>query len=298
MKVSDVADDGVELVLKAEDDLGEGPVWAVREQALYRTDIKGHAVHRWNPATGDRRTWRTPAEVGCLALRERGGAVVALRNGFHLLDLDSGTLRLIGDPEPGRDGNRFNDGKCDRLGRFWAGTMEDTETHPNGALWVLWPDGRIEQRLAGITCSNGIGWSPDGHTMYYTDSRTDRISAYDFDPDTATLSAPRVVVEEPPSCQWVPDGLTVDAEGYLWSCKWDGWRVVRYAPDGSIDRVLPMPVARPTSCTFGGPDLGTLYITSARTGFSEAQLACQPLAGSVFAARPGVCGLPEPLFAG
>ena len=290
----------VSCVLAADDLLGEGPVWSERQGALYWVDIKRPALRRWTPGTGTGAVtdWPLPADVGSFALRTRGGAVVALRTGLHLLDLDSGALTAVCDPEEGRPENRFNDGKCDRRGRFWAGTMRDDESAPDGSLYRLDADHSCTRVLSGIICSNGLGWSPDGTTMYYTDTWTRRIDAVEFDPDTGALGARRVFARDDVPGEGVPDGLTVDSEGGVWSAKWDGWRVVRYAPDGSVDRVVPMPVQRPTSVAFGGPDLGTLYVTSARIGLDPAALRQAPRSGGLFALDPGVRGLPEPEYAG
>jgi sugar lactone lactonase YvrE len=288
----------VSCVLEADDLLGEGPVWSGREGALYRVDIKRPRLRRYEPGTGAVRDWPLPAEVGSVALRTAGGAVVALRTGLHLLDLGTGGTTRICDPEEDRPENRFNDGKCDRRGRFWAGTMRDDESAPDGALYRLDADRSCTRVLTGVICSNGIGWSPDGGTMYYTDTWTRRIDALEFDPETGELGRRSVFARDDVPGEGVPDGLTVDAEGGVWSAKWDGWRLVRYAPDGSVDRVVPMPVQRPTSVAFGGPDLGTLYVTSARIGLDGAALRQAPLSGGLFALDPGVRGLPEPEYAG
>lgn len=288
----------VSCVLAAGDLLGEGPVWSASEQALYRVDIKRPALHRWSPESGEVRDWALPADVGSFALRSGGGAVVALRTGLHLMDLDTGAVTPVCDPEEGLPENRFNDGKCDRRGRFWAGTMRDDESAPAGSLYRLDADHTCTRMRSGIICSNGIGWSPDGTTMYYTDTWTRRIDAVEFDPESGALGARRVFARDDVPGDGVPDGLTVDREGGVWSAKWDGWRVVRYAPDGSVDRVVPMPVQRPTSVMFGGPDLGTLYVTSARLGLDAAALRQAPESGGVFAFDPGARGLPEPEFAG
>jgi sugar lactone lactonase YvrE len=267
------------------------------EQALYRVDIVGKAVRRLVPGTGAQAAWPTPSEVGSLALRTAGGAVLALRTGFALLDLGTGTVEPLADPEPDAPRNRFNDGACDRAGRFWAGTLHDDEVDPVGALHRLDPDRTWTTALHGVVCSNGLGWSPDDRTAYVTDSRVGRIDAFDYDLATGTLSGRRpFVVLEPRD--GFPDGLTVDAEGFVWSAVWDGWRLVRYAPDGTVDRVVPMPVQRPTSVALGGPDLRTLYVTSASYGLSPDARAAQPLAGSLFALRTEVPGLPEPRYGG
>jgi len=287
----------VDFALDACCELGEGPVWSIEEQSLYFVDITRKAVHRWSPTSGELTTWQVSSEVGCLALCEKENtAVLAMANGILFLDLVSGEQSLFVAIEADRPGNCFNDGKCDRLGRFWAGTKDRVELRPEGALWLVHPDQRVEPKITRLICSNGLGWSPDGRTMYHTDSWTYRIMAYDFDEQSATLSNPRVFAVDPGG-QWVPDGLTVDAEGFVWAAKWDGWRVVRYAPNGHIDQVIEMPVQRPTSCAFGGADLDVLYVTSARVGLSEKQLHQGPLAGSIFALHTGTRGLPQPRFA-
>jgi sugar lactone lactonase YvrE len=285
-------------VLAADDLLGEGPVWSERHRALYWVDIKRPRLRRWTPGTEAVTDWPLPADVGSFALRARGGAVVALRTGLHLLDLDSGAVTAICDPENGRPENRFNDGKCDRRGRFWAGTMRDDESAPDGSLYRLDADHSCTRMLSGVICSNGLGWSPDGTTLYYTDTWTRRIDAIEFDPETGALGARRAFARDDVPGEGVPDGLTVDSEGGVWSAKWDGWRVVRYAPDGSVDRVVPLPVQRPTSVAFGGPDLDTLYVTSARIGLDPAALRQAPQSGGLFAFHPGVRGLPEPEYVG
>lgn len=278
----------------SEDDLGEGPVWSVAEQAIYWVDIHGPTLQRLQPETGKIDAWVMPSYIGCYALREAGDVVVGLRDGLYTFDLDSQELTNLCRPEVGLN-TRFNDGKCDRNGRFWAGTMDLGFADPLGSLYRLDADGRCHQMRSGVTCSNGLGWSPDNRTMYYTDTPTRSIFAYDFELETGALQNERVFAKVDDG---LPDGLTVDAEGYIWSAKWDGWRVVRYAPDGSIEREINLPVQRPTSCTFGGPKMNLLYITSARTGLSAVDLAEQPLAGSLLVLDTAVQGLPEPLYAG
>lgn len=289
--------DQVSVVVSLPDTLGEGPLWSGRDNALYWVDIDAGQAHALGDGSADVRTWQLPSQVGCLALRATGGAVVALRTGLHLFDFGTGELAFVCDPESDRPGNRFNDGACDPAGRFWAGTLEDAEREPLGGLYRLDADGRCRTMLDGVFCSNGIGWSPDARTMYYTDSGTGRIDAFDYDVNTGEVHNRRVFAVDPAG-SGVPDGLTVDADGYVWSAKWDGWRIVRYAPDGRIDRTIPMPVPRPTACAFGGPDLDRLYVTSARTRLGEAELAQAPLSGALFVVEPGVRGRAEPMFAG
>jgi sugar lactone lactonase YvrE len=286
----------VQRAFKALNILGEGPVWCDTEQALYWVDIRGQTLQHWHVASADYRVWTMPAPIGSFALRARRGAVVALKTGLAYFDLDTEALRPIIDPEADRPETRFNDGKCDRYGRFWAGTMDDAgESEPVGALYRLDPDGSLHKMRDQVIVSNGLGWSPDNRTMYYTDSSRQTIYAYDFELDTGRISGERVFARDTVG---FPDGLTVDADGCVWSAKWDGWKVVRYRPDGSIAQEIEMPVQRPTSCIFGGPDLQDLYVTTARFGISAPELERQPLAGSVLVINTGATGLPEPRFAG
>lgn len=286
----------VQLAYQANDILGEGPVWVPDEQALYWVDILRPKLRRWHPASGIYQDWTMPADIGCFALREKGGAVLGLRTGIAFLDFSNSAVTQLIDPEADLKFTRFNDGKCDRLGRFWAGTMDEESPNYRGALYRLDTNGEIRQMKPGIGISNGLGWSPDNRTMYYTDSAKHTIWAYDFNLRSGTITNQRVFARTPEG--YVPDGLTVDAEGFVWSAKWDGWKVVRYAPDGSIDQEVPLPVQRPTSCMFGGSELKNLYITSATTGLTESELTAQPLAGGVLVLENDIQGLPEPYFAG
>jgi sugar lactone lactonase YvrE len=284
------------LAYQANDILGEGPVWVAEEQALYWVDILGPVLQRWQPASESHQHWKMPTDIGCFALREQGGAVLGLRTGFAFLDFPSGKVSPLADPEATKAYTRFNDGKCDRCGRFWAGTMDEVGPKTRGALYRLDPDGKYHQMISGIGISNGLGWSPDNRIMYYTDSAKHTIWAYDFDLERGEIKNERVFVQTPDA--YVPDGLTVDTDGFIWSAKWDGWKVVRYSPDGSVDLEVQLPVQRPTSCIFGGVALRQLYITSASTGLNEAELAEQPLAGSIFVLDAPTQGLPETRFAG
>ena len=284
----------VGVALEARDELGEGPWWSVAEQALWRVDIQGRMVHRWSPDSGAARRWSLPSEVGCVVPAGAARAIVGLRSGLAALDLESGSLTPLADPEPLLPGNRFNDGKCDRRGRLFAGTMDDSEQKPAGSLYRLDLDGSLSRVVEGVTISNGLGWSPDDTTMYYTDSAARTIWAFDYDPETGEMSGRRDFARDN-DC--FPDGLTVDAEGFVWSAKWDGGRLVRYAADGSVDRVIQMPVRRPTSVSFGGAGLDLLYVTSARTGLSEEERSATP-AGSVLVVEPGARGLAEQRYGG
>jgi sugar lactone lactonase YvrE len=291
------ASPGLECVLDARAILGEGPVWCPVEAALYWVDIHRPALNRFDPATGAARSWTMPEAIGSFALRQAGGILVALHSGLDFFSPEDGALTRVCAPEPDKPFNRFNDGKCDRRGRFWVGTMHARTREPSGALYRFDPECRWERMLDGITVPNSLAFSPDGRVMYFADTPTRVIWRFDVDPDDGTIRNRRVLVTVPEGAGF-PDGATVDAEGCLWSAHWDGWRVTRYAPDGRVDRVLELPVQRPTSCAFGGAALDVLYVTSASHRLTDAERARGPLAGGLFAARVGVRGLPEPRFAG
>ena len=277
--------------------LGEGPLWDPEDRLLYWVDIKGRAVHRFDPATGCDTQWPTPEPVGSLARRTTGGLVVALRSGFHFLDLDSGAVTPVAEPERDRPENRFNDGKPDRRGRFWAGSMHDPETLPTGALYRLDPDGACHRMVEGLICSNALCWSPDGRIMYHADTLRRVVWAWDSDPGRGEIANRRVFVELSGG-EGAPDGATVDAEGFVWLAHWDGWQVTRHDPTGRTERVVRLPVQRPTCPAFGGPALDVLYVTSASIGLSAEALAAQPWAGGILALDPGVRGVPEARFRG
>lgn len=276
------------------DILGESPVWDERAQCLYWVDIRRPAIRRLDPATGQVDAWPMPDLVGSLALTEEGRLLAALPHFIALFDPVSGSLESFARPPRRVPGHRFNDGRCDRQGRFWVGTMHNLTRAPEGVLYKLERPGELEPVLDGICIPNSLAFSPDGRTMYFADSLRYSLFAYDYDPDTGRMGPPRVfATTEPPG---FPDGSTVDAEGYLWNAQFDAWRLVRYAPDGRIDRIVALPVQRPTSCAFGGPDLATLYVTTASQKMSPEELQAQPLAGALLALDVGVRGLPEPRF--
>jgi len=285
-------------VLAANALLGEGPLWDPAERALYWVDIKGRLVHRFDPARGEDRQWRVPEAVGSLAVRERGGLVLALASGFHFFDPATGATQPIVDPEPDRPENRFNDGKPDRHGRFWAGSMHDPEISPTGSLYRLDADLSCHRSPAtGLVCSNALCWSPDGRTMYHADTPTGTVWAWDFDPATGDIANRRTFAQIPPG-DGVPDGATVDAAGFVWLAHWNGWRLTRFDPAGRVERVVPLPVQRPTCPAFGGPALDVLYVTSATIHLSAGERASQPWAGGILALSPGVRGVPEARFRG
>jgi sugar lactone lactonase YvrE len=276
--------------------LGECPRWHQGESALYWLDIYGQRLHRWEPATGVRATTDLDDMVSAFAFMRGGGYVLATRRGFALADSLLRITRRL-DPLVAEDSDiRFNDGAADPAGRFWAGTM-NPRREPENYLYRLDLDGRAHAMESDISVSNGIGWSPDNRIMYYVDTPTRCIFAYDYDVTSGTISHRRVWVQTPEQ-PGTPDGITVDREGGVWCAYWDGWRVVRYDPDGKAVETVKIPVARPTACTFGGPDMRTLYITTARVGIGTDMLGQQSDAGALFAYQTSTVGLPPFEFAG
>lgn len=277
--------------------LGEGPVWHEGERAIYWVDIEGRAVHRHSLEHDRSETFRAPSRIGCLVRRRNGGWIAGLENGFFAVDLERDSWQPIARPWPDRPEDRCNDGKCDRAGRFWAGTMHTAMQRATGVLYRLDPDRGVHAMDTGYGITNGPAWSPDERVLYHNDSKARTVYAFDFDASDGTITGKRPFVVLPEE-QGFPDGLTVDAEGGIWLAHWGGSRVTRYLPDGRVDRVLAMPVQQVTSCTFGGPDLRTLFITTASIGLTDAELEAQPLAGRLFTVDVDVCGLPANSFAG
>mgnify|MGYP001234829048 CR=1 FL=1 len=277
--------------------LGEGALW--HKDRLYWVDIEEKRIYIYNPKTREERYLQLDAMVGTVVVRARGGLVAALENGFAFVDEETGKVEPIADPEADKPENRFNDGKCDPAGRLWAGTMARSGQGKNGALYTLETDGRtVVRKLDGVGISNGICWSLDHKTMYYVDSPTRQVVAFDYDKQTGAIANRRVVVEISPE-EGVPDGMTIDERGYLWIALWDGWAVVCHDPaTGTRHAKVELPAARITSCAFGGDDLGDLYITSARSGLSAEALARQPDAGGLFCTRVGVRGVPSFAYQG
>jgi L-arabinonolactonase len=291
----------ITCALDAAAETGEGAVWDVQDQALWWVDIPRGQLFRFDPATGENRCFEMGEPIGCFALRRQGGLVVALRSGLHLFDPVTGERSCIATPEADRPGNRFNDGVTDSAGRFWAGTMKMSgPPERTGAFYRLDADGSCRRWLDGIFTTNGLAFSPDGRTMYLSDSNPEvrTIWACDYDLE-AGEPANRRVFFDTRAVAGRPDGATVDAEGCYWMAGVGGWQLVRLTPRGEVDRVIEMPVERPTKPMFGGPDLATLYVTSIGTNLTPGTEARQPCAGGLFAITDlGVTGLPQPRFAG
>lgn len=275
-------------VLSAQRDaLGEGPWWDAQDDVFYWVDSLGCAVYWARLGSGEISTLATPGEVGFVMKAVSGDLLAGCRDGLYSYGGDSWQLKWQGDWDTAT--LRANDGKADRHGRLWFGTIHETESEPIARLYRL-DDGQPQVQLDGVTVSNGLGWSPDDALMYYADSATGTIQVFDYDSATGKIRNGRVFASDTKPAD--PDGLTVDADGCVWSAKWDGHKVIRYTPDGRIDREIEVPVSRPTSCMFVGSDLRTLAITSALPDVPDSE----PLAGAVFLVDVGVEGLPEKRF--
>ena len=277
--------------------LGEGPLWAAGENAIYWVDIVSKKVHRYGMVDDTRRSWIYEAGVTSLAERRQGGLVGTVRDGFAFIDLEAGAFEPIAMPEADMPENRFNDGKVDENGRYWAGSMDDGEKSETGSLYRLDGDLSLHKMDENYSITNGPAFSVDGKTLYHTDTAKRTIFAFDFS-EGGVISNKRVFVKLVAEEEGYPDGMTVDSEDCLWLAHFAGSRLTRYSPQGEAIQVIAMPVPNITSCTFAGPDLDTMYITTARHLLDEEGIRKYPLSGSLFACKPGITGLPTPLFAG
>ncbi|MBM3442575.1 MAG: SMP-30/gluconolactonase/LRE family protein [Bacteroidetes bacterium] len=279
--------------------LGEGPVWDDQTLTLLWVDILDGYVHELDPATGRHTTHRIGEPVGVVALCLDGRLVAGLKGGFSFLDRLTGQIVRIDDPEVHLPGNRFNDGKCDPAGRFWAGTMPLTEDKPTGSLYMMGPDRNAHRMATAVTISNGLAWSLDHRHMYYIDTPTMCVARFDYDAATGSIGTRDIAIRIPREDGY-PDGMTIDVEGMLWIAHWGGWQLTRWDPSRGVKLdAIRMPVSNVTSCTFGGPGFTDLYVTSARKGLTEVQLASQPLAGALFVVREtGFRGMPAHRYLG
>lgn len=285
----------VRCAVRSADILGEGPVWAAAEGRLYWFDIKGRRLNWLNHDSGAVGSFDLPWRASVAAPRTRGGLTLATEAGIAALDTTTGATELLVPMDLG-PGFRSNDGKIDPKGRIWWSSMDDDGGKRTGVLFRTDPDLSTHQVLDDLHIANTVSVTADGATLYLADSARQLIWTFAIS-DQGQLSGRRAFLDMSGE-QGSPDGSAIDAEGHLWNVQWGAWRMVRYAPDGSVDRTIPLPVQKATSCAFGGPDLATLYITSAAEGLSPKALADQPLAGSLFAFEPGVRGLALPAFAG
>jgi len=288
----------VEHLISVQDEVGETPIWAPDQQAMYWIDLEGSAVHRYEPLTGDRKDWSLDAAVTALARRASGGWILATKTGLAFWDQQGAATEFIVDPTADRQEIRFNDTVVDKQGRLIAGTANVQDFGaPDGVLHRLDPDLSLHQIDDGYAVSNGMGFSPDGRILYVTDMFHNQIVALDYDTEAGTIGNKRIFAEIPADTG-LPDGLTVDAEGFVWSAHWAGARVTRYDPDGTVERQIPVPVTNATCLGFGGADMNELYITTAWFFMSEDERKAQPRAGDVFRIKTDVTGLVEPQFAG
>jgi len=288
----------VELVIDSKSDLGEGAIWNDKTNELYWVDITGKILNIYNPATGNNKELFTGQMIGTVVPGESGKVLVALQNGFYSLDPGTGTKKWIANPEEDLPDNRFNDGKCDPAGRFWAGTLNMSGKKGAAALYRLNLDGTVTKMIDNVSISNGIVWSNDHQKMYYIDTPTQKVMGYDYDNETGNISNPETAIEIPAE-MGSPDGMTIDSDGNVWVALWGGSAVGCWNPEtGKLVRTINVPAKNVTSCAFGGPELETLYITTARQATSDEELKKFPLAGGVFKTIPGVKGAKAFFFKG
>jgi sugar lactone lactonase YvrE len=286
-----------QCVLDIRASLGESPIWSAADEALYWVDINQPSLNRFDPAGGRNTSWPMPASIGCCAMRRAGGFVVALRDGIWAVDRNGRVTDRIVDAPYDRATHRFNDGRVDPQGRFFVGTINERHDGPSAKLYRLDPNGTLTTALEHMTISNGLAWSPDGRTMYHSDTPTRTVEAYDYDASTGTPHGKRVLARFQGEGER-PDGGATDAEGAYWSAFYRGGKVVRIAPEGRVLAEYPVPAMCPTMCCFGGRDLRTLFVTSARQQREPAELERLPHTGGIFAMQVEVPGLPEAQFAG
>ena len=273
--------------------LAEGPVWNEEAQMICWVDILNGEIHRYSPEKNKHSIIALKQLVGSVAVCTDGNFIAALQNGFAFVNSQTEEIKMINDPESHLLQNRFNDGKCDPAGRFWAGTMSLLESPEAGHVYMMGNDFKVSKKIDKVSISNGMAWSLDHRIFYYIDTPTFTVVAYDFDKISGTISNKKIIINVP-EAEGFPDGMTIDAEGMLWIGHWQGWQVSRWNPDtGKKIYSIKLPVAKVTSCTFGGRNFKDMYITSARVHLSEKELAEQPLAGSVFVITDcGFTGVP------
>lgn len=283
---------------KRPDLLGEGPIWHPVENKLYWIDIVKHTINTFDPKKNNYQTWVFDNYVGAVVPRKKGGLLVAADRDIFHLNTDTGEKTILHHKviDQCRVDYRFNDGKCDRFGRFWVGVASVDTENPAGGLYCLDLDGSITQKEKAVTISNGLGWSPDNKIFYYTDGLRYCVYQYDFDIETGNINNRRVFLQLKKS-PIEPDGLTVDSKGNVWQAQWNSHKIFCYRPDGVLIKAIEMPVERPTSCIFGGENYSTLFITSCSKAMGETESKPVP-AGAIFAVNVGAIGLPEPMYGG
>jgi sugar lactone lactonase YvrE len=288
----------VRIAADTGDTLGESPWWDAAAGCLWWIDVRAPALRRLDPATGAVDRWPMPSPVGAVVGRRSGGVVVALADGIHAFDPGTGTLAALAAVDLPGEAMRLNDAKADATGALWFGSMRDFGADDAGGLWRLSPGATPERLRAGVRTPNAIAFAADG-SLFFCDTplgTIDRAAPDGALPDGGGLAWSAFAAAD--VAPGAPDGATVDAEGFLWNARWGGGALARIAPDGTLDRLVPLPVSNPTSCAFGGAGLRTLYVTTARQGLTPARRAAEPLAGALLALDVGIAGLPEPAFAG
>lgn len=287
-----------DVELKINAILGEGPVWDSDLNKLYWVDILAGRLFRYNPETGSNKTWEIGEHIGAVVLRKKGGLLLAIKTGFAFFDPDSGKIEKIADPESQMSGNRFNDGKCDPAGRFWAGTMSYKVEAGRGRLYCLHSELTVEQKLTGLTISNGLAWNEKINKFYFIDTLAHQIAAFDYEPETGNIQN-RKIIKKINKKEGLPDGMTIDEEGCLWVALYNGGRVIRINPEnGETVFQVHLPVPKPTSCTFGGTGLNEMFITTCRENMTEEEIAEYPYSGSLFKVKLPFKGKASKRFAG
>jgi L-arabinonolactonase len=281
--------------LKVKNTLGEGIIWDAASACVWWTDIDGSKLYRYQSEDKQLDHWTTPERLGSFALvSDSEFLICGFASGFAYFNPHSGELQWLEKIEQNNPGTRLNDGRADRQGRFWAGSMVESGDRGAGALYCFDQQLQVASKVSGLTISNGLCWSPDSTVMYHTDTPSRRINAYDFDAATGAIANQRCLVRTEKGC--FPDGSSVDAEGYIWNAQWGASQVVRYSPEGEVDFVLPLPVSQPTCVAFGGPRLDRLFVTSATQGFDEQTLSAEPEAGNVLVFQTNISGIADARF--
>lgn len=295
---SSLIDVNAKVTYSGRAELGEGPSWDSKNGVLYWVDIFRGQVHTFDPQSSEDTSVSAGEYVSCVVPRRSGGVAVTLQHGFYAIAPEERRVTLMAEVEKDMAENRFNDGKCDPAGRLWAGTMDIKERAPNGALYCLEKGNRVVTALKGTTVSNGLGWSPESNTMYFIDSPTRKVFAFDYSIERGELQNRRTAVDFA-AHPGEPDGMAVDEEGMIWVAHWGGWRVTRFDPaSGRELEHVSLPVSQVTSCCFGGNRLDILYVTTARSGLGPDALSKEPLAGDLFEIQTEVKGLATNEFAG
>lgn len=295
-KMNTTEETRVTLAYQTKAELGEGAIWNYKTKELYWIDIEGKSLNIYNPKTNINKVLETPSRVGTVVPKNNKEALVALEDGIYNIDLETGSTSMFLSMEEALKDRRLNDGKCDPSGRFWVGSMHFNQTKGEAKLFCITNEPKIETKIDSVTISNGIVWTADKKTMYYIDTPTSQIKAYDFNNETGAISNGRVAVEIPKDLGF-PDGMTIDEEDMVWVGMWNGNAVIRFNPKtGKVLQRIEVPAHNITSCAFGGDKLDTLYITSARVDMTEEELKKYPLSGSIFKVVPGVKGVNSTFF--